>query len=154
MSALESCLFTLSLDDYTEAPSKGNRTPSSEIDLHIKNISAGRDGMNRWFDKSLTLIVESNARFGVMGEHSPVDALIPSMIADWVVSQSIDPCAFAPSQKDTHTPQWERLNWAGSLHILEECADAKDRANTLSTDSDASVLWYTSHGIKWIKEQG
>ena len=98
MSRLESCLFTLSLDDYTYSITND---ASGALPGHIRNISSGTDATNRWFDKSMSLIVESNARFGMMGEHSPVDALIPSIIADWAISEPIDPSVFAGDRSES-----------------------------------------------------
>ncbi|KAH9068364.1 carnitine acetyltransferase [Lactarius deliciosus] len=55
------------------------------IDSHLHNIRSSINARNRWFDKAYTLIVETNTRAGAMGEHSPCDALVPSIVADYAV---------------------------------------------------------------------
>jgi carnitine O-acetyltransferase len=42
-----------------------------------------------------TIIVETNTRAGAMGEHSPCDAFMPSIVADYAVTQSIIPESFS-----------------------------------------------------------
>jgi carnitine O-acetyltransferase len=120
---------------------------------HIRNISSGVDATNRWFDKSMSLIVESNARFGIMGEHSPVDALIPSIIADWAVSEPIDLSVFAESHSESEK-MFELLAWRADQYISSECHLAKERAGAIINDSDANVLRFHEYGIGWIKETG
>lgn len=145
---LESCLFTVSLDDYTYAsPNGGSRHSVTD---RIKNISSGVDGTNRWFDKSMSLIVESNSRFGMMGEHSPVDALIPSIIADWAISDPISAKEFTDGGVlllDCVEP----LDWDADQLIKSECEAAVTRAQEIINDSDADVLRFDEYGVEWIK---
>lgn len=104
----------------------------------------------------MSLIVETNARFGMMGEHSPVDALIPSIIADWAISEPIDENGFTGAQ-DWSTPTgdlWQRLDWVRDEHLSRECEAARTRAEVVIADSDASVLRFEDYGIRWIKEVG
>jgi hypothetical protein len=153
MTQVETSLFTLCIDDHTLAPDKSSyqcpNTPN--LSGHIRNTS-GADSTNRWFDKSFSVIVESNSRFGMMGEHSPVDALIPSIIADWVVAEPLDRSQFidsAPSQSG-----WERVCWEGDAYIRQQCLEAVCRAKAIIDDSDAGVLWFNDYGVDWIKNVG
>ncbi|KAF8311691.1 carnitine acetyltransferase [Clavulina sp. PMI_390] len=146
---LESCLFTVCLDDYTH-PSP---VPDHPHLGHIQNVSSGVDATNRWFDKAMSLIVESNGRFGMMGEHSPVDALIPSIIADWAISEPINETDFS-FQEGGPSSQVEILKWAVDEVIKDECEAAKGRALEIIKESDAGVLWFTDYGIDWIKSTG
>lgn len=87
-----------------------------------------------------------------MGEHSPVDALIPSIIADWVVAEPLDRSQFvdkAPSECG-----WESICWEGDPHIREQCSEAVHRAKAIIEDSDAGVLWFNDYGVDWIKNVG
>ncbi len=96
-----------------------------------------------------------------MGEHSPVDALVPSIAADYAVSQSIVPEAFTLpepplffSDRDLAVTGWERLDWVTDERIKAECIAAESRAKDLITDSDDSVLWFSDYGADWIKSMG
>lgn len=96
-----------------------------------------------------------------MGEHSPVDALVPSIVADYAVSQSIVPEAFSLpepppffSDRDLDITGWERLDWVTDERIKTECIVAESRARALIADSDDSVLWFSDYGAYWIKSIG
>jgi carnitine O-acetyltransferase len=133
----------------------------TEIDCHLHNIRSSINARNRWFDKGYTIIVETNTRAGSMGEHSPVDALVPSIVADYAVSQSIVPEAFSLpepspffSDRDLGITGWERLDWVTDDRIKAECNVAESRARALIVDSDDSVLWFSDYGADWIKSIG
>jgi hypothetical protein len=98
-----------------------------------------------------------------MGEHSPCDALIPSMIADWALGENIDTAEFeVPTPSDaeiTENPtrgfsKWERIDWVVDAKIEAECRGAKERAHELMADSDVSELWFGEYGADWMKQTG
>jgi len=93
-----------------------------------------------------------------MGEHSPCDALVPSIVADYAVNQSIVPEMFSQpeppsfsSNRDSGVTGWERLDWITDARIEAECIAAESRAQALIADSDDSVLWFSDYGADWIK---
>ncbi len=76
MQKLESSVLLLCLDDT--AP--------------VTREEAGRalwhgDGRNRWFDKSLQLIVFENGKAGFNGEHSMMDATPTFRMCDYICEQ-------------------------------------------------------------------
>jgi carnitine O-acetyltransferase len=157
----------LSLDHYTHGIpltlSSQASTPLDtqlEIDAHLHNIRSSPNAHNRWFDKAVTLIVESNTRAGAMGEHSPVDALVPSIVAEYAVVEGIDEHAFLhpdPSAACAEADErvgWRRLDWVADDTIERECMGAEERAKAIIQDSDDSVLWFTEYGTDWIKGVG
>ncbi|TFY56886.1 hypothetical protein EVG20_g8755 [Dentipellis fragilis] len=162
--AIQHSLFALSLDNWT----LGSHSPASssapavdspmEVDYHLSNIRSSLHAHNRWFDKAFTLVVETNTRAGAMGEHSPVDALVPSMVAEYAIVQEIDasffssptPPKFASRDHGSNTG-FERLDWILDRHIERECHAAEARARDLIADSDDSVLWFKDYGTDWIK---
>lgn len=96
-----------------------------------------------------------------MGEHSPCDALIPSIVADYAVTQSITPETFSQPEpapfstdRDLDIGGWERLDWVTDARIKAECIAAESRAKNLIADSDDSVLWFSDYGTEWIKSIG
>ncbi|KAH9037842.1 carnitine acetyltransferase [Lactarius pseudohatsudake] len=167
LEVVQQSIFAVSLDLHTLGFPSGRSTHTShtlpvidspaEIDSHLHNIRSSVNARNRWFDKAYTLIVETNTRAGAMGEHSPCDALVPSIVADYAVVQSIVPEEFsrpepAPFFVD-HDPDaggWERLDWVTDARIEAECIAAESRAKRLIADSDDSVLWFSDYGVEWI----
>lgn len=62
-----------------------NYSSSQDLDLAHRNICHGNAAHNRWFDKNVQVIVETNGAAGVNGEHSPIDAVVPLRIIDDVL---------------------------------------------------------------------
>lgn len=159
--------IAVSLDNYTYNLPESQRTSDPDLTAHLHNIRSGhsdRPGHNRWYDKAFTLIVEANARAGVLGEHSPVDALVPSIIADYAIVQGVDEAAF-PSTVDVDdilvqsgdadgrlVDGWERLDWVVDGKIEAECVEAARRAKAIVDDSDNDELVFDAYGVDWIKE--
>jgi hypothetical protein len=100
-----------------------------------------------------------------MGEHSPVDALVPSIVCEYAVVQSVEG-AFeggvtgvggsvgVGGEEVGKEAGWERLHWEVDERIERECERAEVDARALITDSDDSGLWFNDYGADWIKDVG
>ncbi|KAF8150795.1 acyltransferase ChoActase/COT/CPT [Crassisporium funariophilum] len=130
----------------------------SALDSHLHTIRGTPQNVsNRFFDKAFTLIVDPSTRAGASGEHSPVDALVPSIVAEHGVVQGVDAEAFESRDGDAgkaDTPGWDRLDWVADNKIWKECQAATERANKILENSDDSVLWFKKFGNDWIKSLG
>lgn len=146
---IESALFAVCLDDYT-LPAR--RKEHDELDGHMINIAGGKNGSNRWFDKSMSLIVENNGRAGMNGEHSFVEALVPSIVADYTLYENL------PKNASLDIPQqacyFERLRWVLDRALVKESEGANERAKELLGDSEPSELLFDEYGIDWMKNIG
>ncbi len=89
-----------------------------------------------------------------MGEHSPVDALIPSVIVDYVLAEPVDESAFASSASEASGKGWQRLDWVVDDAMKQEIEECQKRNRKLIEDSDASQLWWSEYGAEWIKKDG
>jgi len=132
------------------------RTPAqSSLDSHLHTIRGTVQNVNnRFYDKAFTLIVDPSTRAGASGEHSPVDALVPSIVAEYGIVQGVDVEAFhsrAPEPNDIDGLGWDRLDWVVDDQIWKECRMATDRANAILEDSDDSVLWFEKFGTDAIR---
>ncbi|KAI0367761.1 acyltransferase ChoActase/COT/CPT [Pilatotrama ljubarskyi] len=165
-------VFALSLDDYTYNLPASHTTPDPDLAAHLHNVRSGhgaRPGHNRWYDKAFTLIVEANTRAGVLGEHSPVDALVPSVIADYAIVQGVDEDVF-PHRLGSERCEsglggekgedamriadgWERLDWVVDSRLEAECEEAAKRAKAIVDDSDNDELVFDAYGVDWIKNE-
>ena len=88
-----------------------------------------------------------------MGEHSPVDALVPSIVCEYGVVEGVDAGMFAGAM-ELGEEGWERLEWVVDDKIEKECQRAEADARALIVDSDDSGLWFTNYGADWIKDVG
>lgn len=78
-------MLVLCLDDTTLKA----ESPEHELRSHLHAIRSGIGARNRWFDKAISLIVDPSTRAGMMGEHSPVDALVPSIVAEYALVDEV-----------------------------------------------------------------
>ncbi|KAF5382187.1 hypothetical protein D9615_004445 [Tricholomella constricta] len=154
-----SSVMALSLDHMTHTIPPAPRTSHSPqgisqqtVDAHLHTIRAhSLNVANRFYDKPFTLIVDPSTRAGATGEHSPCDALVPSIVAEYGVVQGVDEAAFDDIFEETDSGGWERLDWAVDDKVRKECIAAQTRAIKIIQDSDDSVLWFEGYGTDWIK---
>lgn len=100
--------------------------------------------------------VESNTRLGMMGEHSPCDALIPSILGDYCVEEGmyLEEFEQTAASLEQETGGWRRIDWTTDSHIQSECRRVSEQARELTEDSDDSQLWFEDYGVGWIRGIG
>ncbi|KAK7050876.1 hypothetical protein VNI00_004988 [Paramarasmius palmivorus] len=158
---LVNSLMCLALDSETHTiPPRSSSLPpptgttQENLDSHLHAIRGVESNVsNRWFDKPYTLIVDPSGRAGASGEHSPCDALIPSIVAEYSVVQGVDPSlevhphhALADSDQG-----WSRLDWDVDDVVSSAIVVARKDAERIVQDSDSSVLWFETFGADWIR---
>jgi carnitine O-acetyltransferase len=154
---IDSSLFCLSLDATTNnVQLHSTHMAIDELtnphwDDHLHNTAYGERGHNRWFDKTVTMSVESNGRLGMMGEHSPCDALVPSILGEFCVKEPMEWEECGPISSSTKSQGWRQLKWETDSHILEECRRVEKESRRLIEDSDDSQLWFDEFGVDWMR---
>ena len=90
-----------------------------------------------------------------MGEHSPVDALIPSILVEYVLGEPVDETRFRGGGSNASgKATFQRLNWVADDAMKAEILACQERNRTMIDDSDASQLWWGEFGVEWIKKNG
>ncbi|EKM78099.1 hypothetical protein AGABI1DRAFT_76491 [Agaricus bisporus var. burnettii JB137-S8] len=157
-------VMAVSLDheSYELSPASTSSHPRSDtqstLDSHLHSIrSTPSNFSNRFFDKPYTLLVDPLARAGATGEHSPCDALVPSIVAEYSIVQGVEEEAFDSAEvpeaatrindEDGFIP----INWVADNKLWNECHEAKRRSVAVIQDSDYSVFWFDDYGSDWIK---
>lgn len=140
LTEIEDALFAVSLDDFHV---DNKREVYNRIPFH------GKEGHNRWFDKSITLTVENNGRAGVCGEHSPCDALIPAIVFDYALAEATDPNT-TPTTGKADIPQ--RIRFKTDSTVKAHIGKAQEHVSALIADSEPVVHWYETYGADWIKK--
>ena len=152
---IDSSLFCLSLDSMTnklQLDSSSNELTNPRWDDHLHNTAYGQCGHNRWFDKTITMSVESNTRLGMMGEHSPCDALIPSILGDFCVEEPMTVDEHSSRPKEVNPGQgFRQLVWKTDSYIESECKRVAPQSRRLVEDSDDSQLWFEEFGVEWMR---
>ncbi|GJE88616.1 choline/carnitine O-acyltransferase [Phanerochaete sordida] len=171
LDTINGTLLAVSLDHYTyvsppelptppPSPSLSHPTPRiapdtpPEIHDHLLNLRAGHPAAparNRWWDKTFTVVVEANTRAGALGEHSPVDALVPNVLGEHMCAAGVDAAHFRGMDGAAAPRGWARLDWAVDARVRAQCAAAEQRAGALVRDSDFALLVYDAYGRDFIR---
>jgi carnitine O-acetyltransferase len=154
--SISTSLLCLCLDAHT-LPSIPTSDPLAvpSVDAQMRNCAAGiSGGRNRWLDKSIGLIVETNGRAGLAGEHSPIDALIPNIMMEYIQAVPVDTASFAAETTAAAGSGWKREDWVVDESIKREIVECEGRNKKLIEDSNASELWWAEYGVDWIKKSG
>ncbi|KAJ3369259.1 hypothetical protein HDU91_007380 [Kappamyces sp. JEL0680] len=139
---IETALFAVALDHRI--------VPQGNTDL-AKLVFHSYDGHNRWFDKSLTIVVSNDGRVGLNGEHSPCDALVPAIMVDYAVSREPAKDPLTIVEKPSVKPV-QRLEWEIDDTIKAAFSEAQAYVNETIADSDVKVLHYKKYGSEFIKK--
>ena len=161
-TAIEDSLFVLALDPSTlkseryVSSSPSRDTP--DLDAHIRVASsANGTGRNRWWDKAVQIVVENSGRATMIGEHSPCDALIPSIVCDYALAEDLD-ASGASRRGAKHvadaTSGIKKLEWVVDESTREAIDHASKTVAEISADSEGRMLWYDEYGAGWIKTVG
>jgi carnitine O-acetyltransferase len=157
-NSISTSLIALSLDPYTiPSVTDGDPLRSAAVDAQTRNASCGLDGgRNRWLDKAISVMIETNGRTSLLGEHSPVDAIVPSNIVNYAVAEPYDDAKF--KDLTTSLPHegdgWKRLDWVIDESMSKEIAECQKRNQAIIADSDNSNLLWGEFATEWIKKNG
>ncbi|PKI84383.1 hypothetical protein MVES_001602 [Malassezia vespertilionis] len=166
ITSVQKSLFVVSLDSCVlglpaNAPRKTPGVEPSTADAQAMNTSGGgRFAHNRWFDKAITLTIEPNGRTGILGEHSPIDALIPSLLAEKILSVPCPPPGTPYGEKLEGVsllegkPAWNKLEFAVDDKLRTAIKTAEQNARKIMSESDIGLLWFDEYGAEWIKKVG
>lgn len=154
----------LAADSPLSQPPRSLSTMHSDLLSHQHAIRCSPSALNRFFDKPLSLIVEPSTRAGAMGEHSPVDALVPSVVCEWAVAgaNGASICgglANVPFENEGKLEgleagsgsRWTRLDFVSSPSIWTAIEKAKQHARTLVSNSDHQVSYFAEWGGEEMK---
>lgn len=144
LDKIESSLLVVSLDDLAAGPHE---------DLHHHLVAHGF-GHNRWFDKSLNLIVTASGQAGCCGEHSPQDAMTPARLFEHALLREQSTLHQASQASPARPLAFTWWHWPRDDHVDRSLAQAELANQALIGDSDSGLLVYTEYGTDWIKQHG
>lgn len=154
LKTIENAAFVVVLEDDNfefdpEDPSKLDRY--GQLLLHGK-------GNDRWYDKSLNLIISKNGRCGFNVEHSFADA--PVLAHYWEHTLGYDylhlgyddfgRCTEGPDDCSSTTGLL-RLKWRISDELSSDLLDAQKNATKILSDVDLRLLMHDAYGKGFIK---
>ncbi|CAO3577102.1 unnamed protein product [Absidia cylindrospora] len=160
LSEIETSICILCLDDYSHGSG-----PAHWSKTGFSGAQNRGHGHNRWFDKTISLIIENNGQAAAMGEHSPSDAaLVGFMVYSLLFEKTnclqtgeIKPPwltdARAPDAPPS-SPLMEHLIWTTDSEIDEHLHQAQEAATLLGDESDPYNHHFRGYGSEWIKRIG
>ncbi|KAJ3338995.1 hypothetical protein HDU93_008818 [Gonapodya sp. JEL0774] len=104
LSTISDALFVLCLDDYT--------LPGSDFHLQLFH----GHGQNRWFDKTVQLVVANDGRAGVNAEHAAVDAMVVVKVFEHALG--LEPVTDLPTTLPANLPDPVKLQWVTDTTVL------------------------------------
>ncbi|XP_043223350.1 carnitine O-palmitoyltransferase 1, liver isoform-like isoform X2 [Amphibalanus amphitrite] len=151
--AIEKAAFIVCLDDVDLEFDKNDHTKLDEFGRWCLH----GNGCNRWYDKSLNLIVGRNGRIGFNGEHSWADAPIMSHYWEYVLAADVIREGYTESghtigEADPDAIPPVKLRW----DLKRKCLDAIDRsyreAQLTLDDVDLRLLMHDAFGKGFMKK--
>lgn len=106
---------------------------------------------NRWYDKTLQLVVGPNGLNGLTYEHSPAEGQPIAVLTDFIINHIAKGDSPKGSSKIVAPPK--KLSFTLSpkaQNLLRKAAASHDK---LIADLDMNYLHYTGYGKNWIKTQ-
>ncbi|KAF7697672.1 hypothetical protein HF521_004182 [Silurus meridionalis] len=154
LDCIEKAAFFVTLDDEEEGM-KGD-DPDGSLDRYAKSLLHGKC-YDRWFDKSLCVVVYKNAKTGLNAEHSWADA--PTVAHMWEFTLATD--AFhlgydtdgnCRGEVQRSLPPPQRLGWDIPQKVKEQIKESLAVARTLADDVDCHVFPFREFGKGRIKK--
>ncbi|HBR95996.1 MAG TPA: carnitine O-acetyltransferase [Gammaproteobacteria bacterium] len=142
LDTVEQALFCVCLDDA--APE--DLQDASDRLLH-------GDGGNRWFDKSLSLIVFSNGVAGVNVEHCGLDGMTVVELIDFVHNPETHK-AMTQSAAQPAPPTFAPLTWALNDDLRATVRDAQSAFQRLADNTATLSFSFDDFGVQHIKTLG
>ncbi|XP_019767921.2 choline O-acetyltransferase [Dendroctonus ponderosae] len=130
-----------------------NRDESNLAHQMIHGGGSQHNSANRWFDKTVQLVVSGDGACGLCYEHSMAEgvAVIQLVESLWKHAESLPPTSEVPSTGGSHLPPPERLEWILEATDLKRIEQAAEVVDNLVKDLDFQVFRYTGYGKDFIK---
>jgi len=153
LDVVESAALCLCLDHYEPV----SRECTSDLLWH-----GATPAPNRYFDKSIQIIVSDNGQAGVLGEHSMMDGMPMVRFADYITKKSYQELVVKevtaeelvmPQQPPTMVFEVVALDAMSRDEVLTAAiARAKTAFTKLITDQELTVVNYSAYGAGFIKK--
>ncbi|XP_055587299.1 choline O-acetyltransferase isoform X2 [Uranotaenia lowii] len=106
---------------------------------------------NRWFDKTMQLIVCNDGSWGLCYEHSPSEGIAVVQLLEGIVKKIDEMPAKEENGSHSHLPPPERLEWIIRPEIERRLRDAARTVDKNIEDLDFYVYRYKPFGKNFIK---
>lgn len=152
LDAIQSSLFVLSLDYEIKNSSGDDIIDACHLLIHGGGSTANSG--NRWYDKTLQLVVGPNGVNGLTYEHSPAEGQPIAVLTDFIINHIGDSTKGDSTKGSDRTlPAPQKLTFELSPKAQTLLQKAATQHDKLIADLDMNYLHYTGYGKNWIKTQ-
>lgn len=138
LKAIEDALLVICLDDTNQY----NLTDVSQMLLH-------GNGRNRWFDKSVQIMIGKGGEAGILMEHTRFDGHSILKFTDFIFHDSV--VRDIPTPNENIAPVLGKLNWKITPEIEILVEESSERVDELIGSVDTYVLEFEDWGKGLIK---
>uniref|UniRef100_A0AAY3ZTY8 Choline O-acetyltransferase n=1 Tax=Denticeps clupeoides TaxID=299321 RepID=A0AAY3ZTY8_9TELE len=150
LDVLERCVCVVCLDE----PCRSETTDSTLAQLLLHGGGREKNGANRWYDKSVQLVVGMDGVCGVVCEHSALEGIVLVEFTEYLLKFMMGKplnLSGATRVKDLHPPR--RLPWRCSSQIQSLLTSSAERLQRLVRNLDMDVFKFAFYGKEFIKKQ-
>ncbi|XP_077474533.1 carnitine O-palmitoyltransferase 1, liver isoform [Stigmatopora argus] len=154
LDAIEKAAFFVTLDD-DEQGMRGS-DPVGNLDRYAKSLLHGKC-YDRWYDKSLSVVIYKNGKNGLNAEHSWADA--PTVAHLWEYTLATDAFHLGYTEDghcmgevDRSLPPPQRLTWDIVPEVQAQVCSSLAVAQALADDVDCHVFPFKDFGKGRIKK--
>ncbi|XP_060527166.1 choline O-acetyltransferase-like isoform X1 [Cylas formicarius] len=133
----------------------GSRDESNLAHQMIHGGGSQFNSANRWFDKTVQLIVSGDGACGLCYEHSMAEgvAVVQLLEGFWKHAESLPQSSDVPAACGSHLPPPERLEWILEASDMKRIEDAAQVLDDLIKDLDFQVYRYEGYGKNFMKSR-
>lgn len=149
---IQQALFVLSID--RELPLIEDDITTAEYTL-VTGAGSKHNSGNRWYDKTVQLVVGASGINGLTYEHSPAEGGPISVLSDYIIKETKERDAglTLPMNGGTSYSFPTMLTFKSTPQLEEYIKIASDNIDKLSGDIDMGHLVFTQYGKNFIKTQ-
>ncbi|CAG9766802.1 unnamed protein product [Ceutorhynchus assimilis] len=131
----------------------GNRDESNLAHQMIHGGGFQFNSANRWFDKTVQLIISGDGACGLCYEHSMAEGVAVIQLIEnlWKQAELLPTASEVPSNVGSHLPPPEKLEWFLEATDLKRIEDASQVVDNLVKDLDFQVFRFTGYGKDFMK---
>ncbi|XP_062535278.1 choline O-acetyltransferase [Armigeres subalbatus] len=129
----------------------GGRDESNMAQEMIHGGGSEYNSGNRWFDKTMQLIICNDGTWGLCYEHSPSEGIAVVQLLEGIYKKIDESPAREESGSQDHLPPPERLEWIVRPEIDQRICEAARNVDKNIEDLDFYVYRYRPFGKNFIK---
>lgn len=145
LKTIENAGFILNLDSLSP------RNENEFMLLLLNGISSSKSSSNRFYDKTLNIVVFENSQSGLVGEHSIIDGYPVTVITDIMLKQEREGVLLDGKRVD-RLPKPILLEWEINESLEKDIQNASKYNDSNCSKIDLNVLRYTNYGKSEIKK--